>query len=318
MAIHKVILDMDPGIDDAIALSLALSSNVEILGVTTVCGNVVLEKTTRNALKVLDFLGRKEIPVYPGSTRPLVKQLETAESVHGRDGLGDAELPDSHIKPRGAGAARFIVDTILSSRPKSITVVSTGPLTNLATAYLLEPTLPKLIRKHVAMCGAFAITPYGYGNVTPVSEFNAYVDPEAAKIVLGAESDKMIVGLDVTRRPDTVLDRDLCKKLDTSNTKQARLVSMVSKKTIDKYGYLQLHDPMALAASLNPSLMTTKEYSVDVITTEDPTVRGQTVADRRTVIRDQDKTSFCARAQVCVDVNAPLLLSFIMDLLVGK
>lgn len=303
----KAVLDMDPGVDDAIALALAVASpEVEILGLTTVCGNVALEASTRNALKVLNALGADDVKVYPGAPRPLVKDLRTAEFIHGMDGLGDSGLPEPSLKPCHTRAARFLVDLVLSSEPGSISVITTGPLTNLAIAYLLEPTLPELLKEHVAMCGAFGLTPFGYGNATPVSEFNAFVDPEAAKIALTARSRKLIVGLDVTNKPDATMGIEFHRKLEASGSKGATLAAKVSKNIIERDHYLNLHDPIAVAAALYRTLVRTEDYFVDVVTVDYPLVRGQTVAERRSVPKE-------ANAEVCVDINGPLFLSFLYD-----
>jgi inosine-uridine nucleoside N-ribohydrolase len=303
----KAVLDMDPGVDDAIALALAVASpEVEILGLTTVCGNVKVEASTRNALRVLHALGVEDVEVYPGAPRPLIKDLRTAEFIHGTDGLGDSGLPESPLKARQLRAARFIADLVLSSEPNSISVITTGPLTNLAIAYLLEPTVPELLKEHIAMCGAFGLTPYGCGNVTPVSEFNAFVDPEAAKIALSAKSRKLIVGLDVTNKPEAIMDIEFYRKLDAVKSRGTALVTKVSKKVMERDRYLNLHDPMAVAVAMYRSLVRTEDYFVDVVTVDDPVVRGQTVVDRRHVSKEPN-------AEVCVDVNGPLFLSFLYD-----
>lgn len=307
MSTIKAIIDMDPGVDDAIALALAVASpEIEILGVTTVCGNVNLEASTRNALKVLHALGVEYVKVYPGAPKPLIKELKTAEFVHGADGLGDSGLPEPSLNACQLRAARFIVDAVLSSEPKSISVITTGPLTNLAIAYLLEPTIPELLKEHVAMCGAFGLTPYGYGNATPVSEFNAFVDPEAAKIVLSANSRKLIVGLDVTNKPEAIMDVEFFRKLEAVSSRGANLATKITKNIIEKHRYFNLHDPMAVATAMYKSLVRTEDYFIDVVTTDDLLVRGQTIAERRNVSKK-------ANAEICVDVNGLLFLSFLYD-----
>lgn len=191
----KILLDCDPGIDDALAIAFAHGhADVDLVGVTTVAGNVSLDKTTRNALAVTEFVGAGTVPVTPGSPAPLLRPALHAESVHGETGLGGAILPEPGRKPRDGHAIDYIVDTIAAA-PGEITLVATGPLTNIALAVRREPLLPTWVKDFVIMGGSS-----GRGNVTPAAEFNIWADPEAAAVVFGAGWTVRMIGLDVTLR----------------------------------------------------------------------------------------------------------------------
>src|SRR5574340_461538 len=188
-----IILDCDPGHDDAIALLLALASpEIEILGVTTVSGNQTLDKTTANALRVLEFVDRTDVPVHAGAERPLVRPRDVAAHVHGESGLDGPDLPEPTTAPREQHAVDFIAEQ-LRARDGRLTLVATGPLTNIALLFALHPdAVPERI---VLMGGSV-----GEGNRTPAAEFNIWADPEAAQRVFGAGLDTTMVGLDVTHR----------------------------------------------------------------------------------------------------------------------
>lgn len=190
---ETIILDCDPGIDDALAIVYALGSDdLELAGITTVAGNVSLEKTTANALRLRDYLGASWVPVVAGSAVPLLRPPLTAEHVHGDDGLRGAALPAASSSPRPGHATDFIIETVLA-RPGEITLVATGPLTNVALAIRREPRLVPQVRDFVIMGGSTT-----RGNATPAAEFNIAVDPEAAAIVFAAGWTVTMVGLDVT------------------------------------------------------------------------------------------------------------------------
>jgi purine nucleosidase len=189
----KIILDCDPGIDDAMAIVYAVGApELDLVGITTVAGNVALDKTTGNALRLLEYLGADSVPVTAGSAVPLIRPALTAEHVHGADGLGGARLPPPTVAPRPGHALDFIIDTVLAS-PGEITLVATGPLTNVALALRREPALATQVRDFVLMGGSTS-----RGNVTPAAEFNMAADPEAAAIVFSAGWTVTMVGLDVT------------------------------------------------------------------------------------------------------------------------
>lgn len=191
----KIILDCDPGIDDALAIAFAHGHpDVELAGITTVAGNVSLDKTTRNALAVTEFVGADAVPVTPGSPAPLLRAALHAESVHGQTGLGGAALPGPARKSQDGHAIDYIIDTIAAA-PGEITLVATGPLTNIALAVRREPLLPTWVKDFVIMGGSS-----GRGNVTPAAEFNMWADPEAAAVVFAAGWTVRMIGLDVTLR----------------------------------------------------------------------------------------------------------------------
>jgi purine nucleosidase len=189
----KIILDCDPGIDDALAIAFAHGHpGVELTGITTVAGNVGLPKTTRNALAVADFVGAAQVPVTAGCAAPLLRPARDAQHVHGDTGLGGAVIPDSARDPRGGHATDYIIDAVCAA-PGEITLVATGPLTNIALAVRKEPRLVRCVREFVIMGGSA-----GRGNVTPAAEYNIWADPEAASVVFGAGWTVRMIGLDVT------------------------------------------------------------------------------------------------------------------------
>jgi len=198
---RKVVWDMDPGVDDALALILALKSpEVQVLGIITVAGNAPVESTSANARRVLEYLNEGGIPVVMGAASPSNHPLEDALSYHGSDGLGDCGLPSPKLKLYPAKAWDFLAQSVLDA-PGEVTLVATGPLTNVACAFELHPELAGLLAGLVLMGGAYGLTPYGKGNCTPFAEFNIWQDPEAAHIVFNSGVDIFAVGLDVSMDP---------------------------------------------------------------------------------------------------------------------
>ena len=198
MGAQKIIIDTDPGQDDAVAILLALASpdEIEVLGITAVAGNVPLSLTEKNARIVCELAGRPDIPVYAGCDRPLKRKLVTAEHVHGKTGLDGPELPEPKIKLQEKHGVDFIIDTILQEPENSISLCPLGPLTNIASAILKQPKIVSRIKKIVLMGGAY----FEVGNITPAAEFNIFVDPDAAKIVFEAGIDMVVMPLDVTHK----------------------------------------------------------------------------------------------------------------------
>ncbi len=244
---------MDPGIDDALALILALKSpEVEILGVSTVAGNAPVELTSANARRVLEYLKVQSIPVAQGADRPLSHPLVDARDFHGADGLGECGLPPPTTPPHPEPAARFLTSLILDN-PGCLTLLATGPLTNLALAFQHHPQLPRLLNGLVLMGGSYGLTPYAKGNQTPLAEFNLWQDPEAAQIVFRGGESLTAVGLDVTQDPSTWLEGKHLAKFK-SGPPAARLAARLAGHVIKRYGHCELHDPLALAAILQPSL----------------------------------------------------------------
>ena len=270
-----VILDCDPGHDDAIALLLALASpEVEVLGVTTVHGNQTLSKTTANALRVLDLAGRGEIAVAAGADRPLERELTVASHVHGESGLDGPALPAASRGPLEEGAVEFMARAIAAS-PLPVTLVPTGPLTNVAL--LLERTGGANVERVVLMGGSIA-----EGNMTPAAEFNIWADPEAAAAVFRAGIDTTMIGLDVTHR--AVTTPALQQRLRASGTTGAFVADLVEFFTVfhrETYGWegAPIHDAVAVAHVIQPGIVTTIPCNVE-IELESDLCRGRTVVDR--------------------------------------
>jgi inosine-uridine nucleoside N-ribohydrolase len=270
-----ILLDCDPGHDDAIALLLALGSDeLELRGVTTVAGNQTLEKTTANAIRVLELAGRGEIPVAAGAERPLVREPRVAENVHGETGLDGPDLPPPQAEPVAQHAADFLAERI-----EGTTLVATGPLTNVALLLARHPhARPERI---VLMGGAIA-----EGNVTPAAEFNIWADPEAAARVFASGLDVTMVGLDVTHRA-------LVASAHTEELRRAGRVGEVVAELLDFYGVFHrevygfdgspVHDAVAVAHVIDPTLLATAHMNVQV-DLESQLCRGRTVVDlwRRT------------------------------------
>ena len=279
----KVIFDTDPGVDDALALLLALRSpEIELLGITTVAGNAPIDMTTANALRLLEAMDVADVPVARGAGRPLVRELTPALHIHGADGMGETSLPQPVRLSTGAvGAAEFITTTVRAHPPGSVVLAAVGPLTNVAAAFLAAPDLPRRLDRVVIMGGAFALTPFGHGNVTAVSEFNVWADPEAADIVLRSGARITAVGLDVTTSPGALLTPELHAPLTQTADPAGRLAADVTRFGLSRRGRVQLHDPLVIAAIARPELIDTVDLPVEVVLS-DGTARGQTIADRRT------------------------------------
>ena len=261
---HKIILDTDPGIDDALALFLALASpEVQLEAVTTVSGNVSVEHTTRNALTLLELAGRTDVPVARGSERALVVSLARAADVHGGNGLGDVLLSEPRFEPLAQHAVDLICEKVLAT-PGEITLVAVGPLTNLALAVRREPKLAQAVREVVIMGGALRVP----GNITPASEFNIFADPHAAHVVLHAGWPIRLVTLDTTTR--TLLQRTDVARLAANGHPVTALIKQMIDYYCDIFGgargltALQMHDPLCLAAAFRPDLLTWEQAYVDV------------------------------------------------------
>ena len=303
-------MDVDVGVDDALAIMLAARSpEVELRAITTVSGNVHVDKTSLNALKVLDVLRIANVPVAKGMAKPLLRELETAEEFHGKDGLGDSNLAPARLQLDGRRAVDLLLEEV-SSNPNQITVVATGPLTNIAMALFTEPHFAKDLGELVIMGGAYGLTPYGYGNANPVAEFNIYADPEAASIVFKSGIQVKAVGLDVTTDPRATLTKELYEKTARSGSSLARFAALITRQFMSKYGILHLHDPMATAVVIDPTLFAFREYHVDVETKSDLT-RGQTVADRRDWLPESHRQK--PNANLCTGVDGERFLRMFLD-----
>ncbi len=261
----KVVCDMDPGIDDALALILALKSpEVQILGITTVAGNASVEMTSANARRVLEYLNVQSIPVAMGAEHPLTRPLEDALGYHGPDGLGNCGLPPPRLPLHPDKAWDFLARLVLDT-PDEITLIATGPLTNVAHAFQLHPELPRHLASLVLMGGAYGLTPYGKGNRTPFAEFNIWQDPEAAAMVFDSTADIFAVGLDVTMDPATCLNSQHLKRIRMTETRAGRLVARLLEYEIEHHECCRMHDPLALAVLLDDSLLDFTLARVEVV-----------------------------------------------------
>ncbi len=271
-----IILDCDPGHDDAIAILLALASpEVRVLGVTTVSGNQTLEKTTANAIRVLDHVGRSDIPVAAGASRPLVRERHVAADVHGETGLDGPELPPAARAPHAAHAIDWIAHAV-SESPAPVTVVPTGPLTNIALFMARYPELTSKIERIVLMGGSI-----GEGNTTPAAEFNIWADPEAAHRVFTSGLDVTMVGLDVTHQ--ALMTPAHVERLEGRAGKLvADLYSFYARFHSSRYGWdgAPVHDAVAVAHVIDPTLLGTVRRGV-IVDTGPELSRGRTHVDMR-------------------------------------
>ena len=342
----RVIIDTDPGVDDAFALLLAMRSpELKIEGITPVAGNVPLDLTLPNALRMVEIAGRTDIPVAAGAKTPLTRRLVTAAYVHGENGLGGAEFPEPKTKPVNEPAPEFIRTTV-RKHPGEITLITIGPLTNVAMALNMDPDLRGMIPKLVMMGGSLS-----GGNITPAAEFNIYVDPEAARIVFQSGIPITMVGLDVTRK--TGLTGEHVRRLEAAQNPVSQAAANIAHHAIQHYreaGFLvdpNMHDSLAVAAFLNPSLLKWKEYYVDVETSgeltagetlgysptagdlrrsaeaekkaaQNMTIRGSapTLATTKTspVLRDH----FVPNTNVAMEVDSPGFFELLLGRLTGK
>jgi inosine-uridine nucleoside N-ribohydrolase len=271
----RVIIDTDPGVDDAFALLFAMRSpELKIEAITAVSGNVPLELTLPNALRMVEIAGRADIPVAAGAKVPLLRRLVTATYAHGNNGLGGAVFPEPKTKPADEPAAELI-SRIIRKYPGEVTLIPVGPLTNIATALNTDPNLAPLVRGITLMGGSLT-----GGNITPAAEFNIYVDPEAAKIVFQSGIPIAMVGLDVTRK--TTLTDNHVRTLEAARTPVSLAAAKIARNAIDhtrEQGFLvgpNMHDSLAVAAFLDRSILKFKDYYVDIETTGELTA-GETV-----------------------------------------
>lgn len=277
--IHNVIIDTDPGQDDAIALLLALASpEINVLGITAVAGNVPLPLTHSNIRKVCELVGKADTKVFVGCEKPMKRPLFTAEYVHGETGLNGTPLPEPTMKLQEQHAVDFIIETVLQSPEKSVTLCTLGPLTNAATALEKAPEIAPRIKELVMMGGGL----FEGGNVTPAAEFNIYVDPEAANIVFNAGIPVVVMPLDVTHKALTTKVRiDAFRALGTDVGRvSADWLDFFERFDEDKYGTDggPLHDPNVIAYLINPALYSGRHINVEIETQSELTM-GMTVAD---------------------------------------
>jgi inosine-uridine nucleoside N-ribohydrolase len=299
-----ILLDCDPGHDDAIAMLLALASpEVEVLGITTVAGNQTLPKTTANALRVLEFVGRGDLPVAAGADRPLVRAAAVAADVHGETGLDGPDLPPPTGSTIGTHAVAFLAERIHSAE-RPVTLVPTGPLTNIALLLAQHPDVAANLERIVLMGGAIA-----EGNVTPAAEFNIWADPEAAARVFASGLDVTMVGLDVTHRALlTAAHAQRLRAAGRTGTLVADLHAFYARVHHERYGWdgAPIHDALALAHVVAPNLLTTLERNVE-IDCESQLCRGRTVVDL------WQRTGRPANAHVATEVEAEAFLELLIE-----
>lgn len=304
---QKVIIDTDPGVDDAMAILFALRSpELEILGLTTVFGNAYVDITTENALRLLELEGNGHIPVAKGSGRPLVHEAgDMGMHVHGEDGLGNTFLPESRNSILSIPAAQFIVEQIMA-QPGEITLVPVGPLTNIAIALRLEPKIVDRVKEVVIMGGSA----FAGGNASPVAEANIYNDPHAAAIVFSAGWPLTMVGLDVTMK--SIMTKAYLDKISHAGNPATNLIRDIipfyqayHDEIYGMAGDLHTHDPSAIAYVLNPGFF--KGVKIPMFVETSGKCAGQTVADSRNQIGD------LAEINVCLDVDSDELLQFFKE-----
>jgi inosine-uridine nucleoside N-ribohydrolase len=276
MSPTPIILDVDPGHDDAVAIMLACAApELDLLAVTTVAGNVSLEKTTRNALRVLSLIGHTGVPVAAGASSPLHRPLHTAEDIHGESGLEGPKIPDASFAADERGATALIADALRDS-PEPVTLVPVGPLTNIATFLREHPELKERIARISLMGGSI-----GLGNTTPAAEFNVYVDPEAAREVFESGLPITMSGLDVTHQAGAGrAERENLRGLGRIGGVVAGLLEYFAATYESVFGFdaPPLHDAVAVAAVLEPGLLKTRPMRVDVECESELTL-GETVCD---------------------------------------
>lgn len=277
---RKIIIDTDPGQDDAVAILLALASpdEIDVLGITAVAGNVPLALTAKNARIVCELAGKRDVPVFAGADRPLKRTLRTAEHVHGDSGLNGPALPDPTMPLQDMHAVDFIIHTLRREAPGTVTLCPLGPLTNIALALEKAPDIAERIAHIVLMGGAY----FEVGNITPAAEFNIYVDPEAARTVFACGAPITVMPLDVTHKALTTRSR-----VDAFRAMGTPVGSAVAEWTdfferFDKQKYASpgapLHDPCVIAWLIKPDLFTGRHVNVEIECESDLT-RGMTVAD---------------------------------------
>lgn len=348
----RIIIDTDPGVDDALALLLAMRSpEVSIEAITPVAGNVPLDLTLPNALRMVEAAGRTSIPVAAGATGPLVRHLVTATYAHGRNGLNGAVFPTPTTPPSRLSAPEMIRQVVMRY-PHQVTIVGIGPLTNVATTLKAYPDLASLIPRIVIMGGSLS-----GGNITPSAEFNVYVDPEAAQMVFQAGIPLVMVGLDVTRK--VILTEKHVKRLEAGHDSISRAAAQIARKTLEhdrqeaqrlgpaRHGPLaageitgcagavencvgaMMHDPLAVAQIIRPGLLELRDYHVEVELSGELTA-GETVGYSQAPIRraaqnvgaagnSPDISERCVpNVKVAVDVNPERFFELFIGRLAGE
>jgi purine nucleosidase len=301
----RVIIDTDPGHDDAFALLMAMASakDIELDAITTVAGNVPLDKTTYNALRLRELVGRHGIPVYAGCSRPMMNDLVTAEYVHGATGLDGPVLPEPTHGVEPEHAVDYLVDTLRVAADSSITICLIGPMTNMAMALVKAPEIAAKIAEFVIMGGSF----HAGGNVTPTAEFNVYVDPHAAHVVLSSGVPMTFMPLDVTHQAQATPSRVSAFRALGAPVGEAvgAMLDFVERFDITHYGFegFPLHDPTVVAYLIEPDIFTMRSGEVTVATDSGP-AHGMTIADWH---------SQESNAQVALSLDADRFYELLVD-----
>lgn len=306
---RKIILDCDPGHDDAVAILLAHGSpGIELLAVTTVVGNQTLAKVTKNALATGTIAGITGVPFAAGCARPLVRTIENAPDIHGESGMDGPALPEPAIELDPRHAVDLIIDTVMAHEPGTVTLVPTGGLTNIAMAARKEPRIVERVKEVVLMGGGYHV-----GNWSPVAEFNIIIDPEAAHIVFNEKWPVVMVGLDLTHQ--ALATDEVVARIEAIGTGPARFVRELMNFFADAYRGAQgfefppVHDPCAVAYVIDPTIVTTRKVPVD-IELQGKLTLGMTVADFRAPAPDDCNTS------VAVDLDHQRFWDLVTDALV--
>jgi pyrimidine-specific ribonucleoside hydrolase len=320
---RRIILDTDPGVDDAMAIFLALRSpELKVEAITAVSGNVPLEMTLPNALRLVEIAGRTDVPVAGGASVPLVRRLITAKYVHGNNGLGGVDFPAPKLKPV-AESATALITRLVRSNPGQITIVAVGPLTNIATLLRSDPKIASMIPQIVIMGGSLS-----GGNITPAAEFNLYVDPEAARIVFDAGIPLTMVGLDVTEK--VLLREEHIRILEAAQNPVSQAAGKIMRATLNRAHHgidatvIAMHDPLTVASLIDPKLLKLQDYYVEV-ETEGELTAGMTVGYAHAPVRpsapmagataaqDEPDTSFHPNAKVAVGVDPDRFFNLLMS-----
>ena len=280
---RKVLIDCDAGIDDSLNILFGLASpEIQIEAITAVSGNLHVDKTSLNVLKVLELAGVNGIPVAKGSAKPLFRKLASDPFSHGSDGLGNTDLPYPRQELDSRHAVDLIIDTV-NRFPGELTLVTTAPLTNVALCLLKDPTIVKRVKEQIMIGGIYGVTPYGYKNatgVTPVCEWNVNVDPEAARIVFQSGMPITAIGNDVTTIPSSEVKEEDIRNLESADTPITRFAAKMMRFITNRGLPIHLHDPMSVAVVIRRDLFKFTKLRVDVETRGELTA-GQTVTEHR-------------------------------------
>lgn len=286
----KLILNCDPGTDDSLCIIMGCQHpDIELLGITAESGNLPASKSCANARRILEYIGREDIPVAKGMEHPLVRPYPSDPYSHGEDGLGNHFFPEPNLKPDQRHASQFIIDMV-EKYPGEVTLLSTAPLTNIAMAFMIKPEIITMVKEVYHLGGAYGVTEYAFSNATgdnPMSEWNVYVDPEAAKIVYESGVRLITIGLDIAFNPEWVsIEQPAIEKLKKLDTKEAKyaleIIDYVDKNNslpgLFNNGPI---DTVAMCTVIQPDIIKTQEIHVEVDTSDNQLTRGMTIWDRR-------------------------------------